>query len=238
MVDVQVRPYQRTDRPSVFRIAADTAFFGEPVEAYLDDRRLFCDSFYAYYCDLEPEHGWVAYSDQAVVGFIMGCVDTALQLRRTRLHIWPRVLWGVVRGRYCLRRKTWQHAYDLIRASLHGESVHADLRAYPAHLHINVDKPWRAHGIGRRLMQACLDQLRELQVPGVHLNTTDQNEAACRLYEALGFRLLAAHGTGLWSHLLKSPVENRCYGLQLDGQAVSPSHIITEDPHHGTPRQD
>jgi GNAT superfamily N-acetyltransferase len=137
----------------------------------------------------------------------------------------------VIRHRYCLQRKTWQHAGDLIRAFLRGESVHADLRTYPAHLHINVDKPWRGRGIGRLLMQACLDQLRALRVSGVHLYTTNINQAACRLYEALGFQLLAARTTRLWSRWVGSPVENRCYGLTLAAQG--PLGIVTEDLRDG-----
>src|SRR5687767_4188416 len=46
MPDITIRPFELHDRESVFRLAADTAFFGEPLEAYLDDRRLFCDSLY------------------------------------------------------------------------------------------------------------------------------------------------------------------------------------------------
>ena len=55
MPELIVRPYRQGDRDAVHRIAADTAFFGEPVEAFLDDRRLFCDAFCSYYTDLEPE---------------------------------------------------------------------------------------------------------------------------------------------------------------------------------------
>lgn len=231
--DLMVRPYEQADRTDVFRIAADTAFFGEPIEAYLDDRRLFCDLFYAYYCDLEPEHGWVACADAQVIGFAMGCAHTIVRQRRSRLEIWPRVLCATILGRYRVRRKTWQHAGALVRASLRGESVHADLRVYPAHMHINVDKAWRGQGMGRRLMQACLGQLRSLQLPGVHLHTTNRNEAACRLYETLGFRLLAAHPTGLWSRYLASPVENRCYGLRLTAHSSGPHRDITEAPHDG-----
>ena len=233
MTNLLVRPYGQADRTDVFRIAADTAFFGEPVEAYLDDRRLFCDLFYAYYCDLEPEHGWVACVDTQVVGFVMAAVDTTVQHRRSRLEVWPHVLCDVTRGRYRLRRKTWQHAGDLVRASVSGGVLHADLRVYPAHLHLNVDKAWRGQGTGRRLMEACLDRLRSLQIPGVHLHTTNRNEAACRLYETLGFRLLAAHETVLWSRYLASPVESRCYGLRLAAHDSGPHRDITEAPHNG-----
>jgi hypothetical protein len=63
MPELLIRPYQPKDRESVFRIAADTAFFGAPIEAYMEDRNVFLDAFYAYYIDLEPEHAWVACSE-------------------------------------------------------------------------------------------------------------------------------------------------------------------------------
>ncbi len=69
MPDVTIRSYEHPDRQAVLRIAAETAFFGEPLEIYLDDRRLFWDVFYRYYTDLESEHGWVACAGDQVVGF-------------------------------------------------------------------------------------------------------------------------------------------------------------------------
>ena len=59
-VEPFLRPFQPDDRDALFKIAADTAYFGDPIEAYLEDRRIFLDAFYAYYTDLEPEHIWVA----------------------------------------------------------------------------------------------------------------------------------------------------------------------------------
>ena len=58
-------------------------------------------------------------------------------------------------------------------------------------------------------------QLRQLGVPGVHLETTSQNQAACHLYQKAGFKLLDARPTRLWRQYVPVPVENRCYGLKL-----------------------
>jgi hypothetical protein len=44
----RIRRYERRDCAAVYRLAADTAFFGDPVEAFLDDRALFCRAFVAY----------------------------------------------------------------------------------------------------------------------------------------------------------------------------------------------
>jgi RimJ/RimL family protein N-acetyltransferase len=60
-----------------------------------------------------------------------------------------------------------------------------------------------------------LNQLLALGLPGVHLNTTSQNVAACQLYERMGFRLLDTRPTRLCRRFFDYPVENRLYGLDL-----------------------
>jgi GNAT superfamily N-acetyltransferase len=199
----------------VFRIAADTAFFGHPVEAYLEDRRLFCDIFYRYYTDYEMEHSWVSIVDQEVTGFLMGCINTTAQQRRWLRKILPSTLGWAVLGRYRLGRRTWKYATSLVRAVLNQEFVQCDLEQYPAHLHINIAEQVRGLGIGRQMMDTYLGHLRQRGVPGVHLHTTNLNEAACRLYNRLGFELLDSRRTGLWRSLIEKEVENRCYGLKL-----------------------
>ena len=215
-----VRRYKPQDREDVFCIAADTAFFGEPVETLLEDRRVFCDAFVRYYTDFEPEHAWVACVEDQVVGYLTGTVDTITQRRLWINKVLPSVAWNAIKGKYKVGKKTWRYTRGMISGMVHQEYPHADLRVYPAHLHINLDAAARGRGLGRGLMAAYLDQLRQLGVPGVHLNTTSVNEAACRLYEKNGYRLLDERPTQVWSHLLNQPVENRSYGLRLEGKVI------------------
>lgn len=215
MSDLQVRPYQNTDREAVFRIAAETAFFGEPVEAFLDDRGLFCDCFYAYYTDLEPDHGWVACAGNEVVGFLMGSTDTPSRPRRWMKNILPVIARKFAGGGYHLGRRTLQYGTRLMLGRLRGERPILDVKAYPAHLHVNLAAGWRGQGLGRQLLSAYLEQLRVLEIPGVHLSTTSYNATACRLYERVGFCLISACPTRLWEGLIQAPVEERLYGLRL-----------------------
>jgi ribosomal protein S18 acetylase RimI-like enzyme len=212
---LEIRPYQPGDRQAVHTIGADSAFFGDAVEAQMEDRRLFCDLFLAYYTDLEPEHAWVACQDDRVTGFLLGCLDGRQQRKALLWSIVPRVLGRLPHRGYRLGRRTWRFAGAMVGAWLRGEVPPSFSDRYPAHLHLNVAAPWRGRGVGRRLLEAYLAQLRALAVPGVHLHTTSRNEAACRLYERVGFRLLEQRPTRLWAGLLDSPVQSRCYGLQL-----------------------
>jgi GNAT superfamily N-acetyltransferase len=215
MTDLIIRPYQPADRQAFFRIGADTAFFGSPIEAYLEDRNVFLDAFYAYYTDLEPEHSWVACADGQVVGFLAGCVDTRLHNQKLLRVIMPRVISYLLRGKYHFGKRSWHYFGGLLGGLLRREFTRVNLDAFPAHLHINVEAAWRGHRLGQQLMEAYLGQLRGLGVTGVYLDTTSLNEVACRLYEKMGFHLLEARPDRFWAKWFGHAVENRCYGLKL-----------------------
>ena len=195
-------------------LAADTAFFGDPVESFLDDRALFCAAFVAYYTDYEPEHLWVAEIGETVVGYVTGCGDSRRQARILRSRILPAVLWGVLRRRYRVGIQTLRFALRMAREGLGHGRPDVSLDRYPGHLHINVRAGARGNGIGRALLERSLAQFWSTGVPGVHLSTTDHNAAACHLYESVGFRLLHAWPTRLWHGLVEHPVERRLYGIQ------------------------
>jgi ribosomal protein S18 acetylase RimI-like enzyme len=213
-----IRPYQVSDRDALMKIAADTAFFGAPIEKYMEDRRIFLDQFYAYYTDFEPEHAWVAVADEHVVGFLTGCSDTLRQRKIVKQKIMPKVIWRFITGKYHPGPKTWAYVKKLRHAESSHQFPTADPFIFPAHLHINVDQRWRGFGIGMRLIQSYLDQLIYENVPGVHLGTTSENEIACRLYTRMGFLLLDARPTNLWEKYIDHPVENRTYGLILSNE--------------------
>ncbi len=215
MPELTIRPYQPLDREAVFQIAADTAYFGAPIEIYMEDRNVFLDAFYAYYTDLEPEHAWVACADDQVVGFLTGCVDGHAHGRKFWRIILPRIIGKLFRGKYWFGKRSFGYFGGLLAGLLRGEFTHADPDIYPAHLHINVDAAWRGRGLGQRLMDSYLQQLRGFGVQGVYLETTSLNEVACRMYEKTGFRLLESRPDQFWAKWFGHPVEKRCYGLKL-----------------------
>jgi streptothricin acetyltransferase len=54
---------------------------------------------------------------------------------------------------------------------------------------IVVDVKFRRLGIGRRLIQAAIQWAKDNQLPGVMLETQNNNVAACQLYQSCGFEL-------------------------------------------------
>jgi ribosomal protein S18 acetylase RimI-like enzyme len=212
---VVIRKFLKDDLNAVKAIASDTAFFGEPVEAFMDDRELFFDAFYAFFFDHETNTCWVAEYDGIVVGFLAGSVDSSRQQKWSMLHIYPQIALGIILRKYHIRWKTLKYVVGLVGQAVRSELPRTNTKLFPAHLHINVASTSRGLGIGRQLLVAYHQQLRSLGVKGVHLHTTDQNISACILYEKMGYILQDKRITRNWESILGKKVENRCYAQKL-----------------------
>jgi ribosomal protein S18 acetylase RimI-like enzyme len=213
-----VRLYQPSDRGAVHRIAADTAFFGAPVESFLPDRRLFSDFFMAYYTDGEPEHLWVADAGPQVAGYFAGSLGgRKLKVGHARAIL--RVVSGFASGRYNDPKVALKFASRMVSAARRGEYPSTPSRAeYPAHLHINVDEAFRGQQVGSQLMNAGLAGMTAAGAPGIHLNTTSYNAAAVKMYEKIGFKLLSSRPTHLWEPWLPDvAIKNLVYGKSFQG---------------------
>lgn len=81
---------------------------------------------------------------------------------------------------------------------------------------ISTDTP--RIGVGRALMQQCLDHARELGVRRVWLSTTNNNTAAITLYQRMGMDLSAYHRHGVRaSRVLKPSIPMRdSTGVPID----------------------
>lgn len=215
MPDITIRPFQHPDQSALLDIASETAYFGAPVEAFLEDRRLFEDAMFRFYVEYEPEHAWVACEGETVVGFLAGCTDSRNRSRIFPRRILPRIVGKALRGQYHLGPLTLRYAAAAFTGSLHGEFAHVDFDQYPAHLHINLLPASRGKGVGSRLIAAYIEQLRKLSIPGVHLFTTSFNQAAVHLYRRCGFQLLDSRPTHVWDRFLPQSIDNQCYGQRL-----------------------
>ena len=87
---------------------------------------------------------------------------------------------------------------------------------YPAHLHTNIaPAEFRGKGIGKGLMLAYLDYLKEHKSPGVHLVTTSRNRQALRLYYYMGFKDIFCGPLTCYDHIISEPIEKIGLGLKL-----------------------
>ncbi len=207
-----IRLYRPTDRSAVRQLAGDTAFFGAPIEHFFDAREVFLDAFANFYLDQQSDHLWIAEEDGTVLGYLMGCPDTRAYDEWFEANL-SRVVWRVLTLRYrgLLTRKSIGYIWRYFNTRV----PYLDLTAYPAHLHINTRADRRGAGVGTALMNTYFDQLRQEDVPGVHLQTSSENKIAVPWYEKLGFQLLQRTSTDLYKASVGSTIELLVYGLLL-----------------------
>ena len=210
-----IRPYRPEDEAAIRRLYADTAFFGEPVEAYFDDRELFADLGIAVYLEAFAEHALVAEEEGAVAGYILGSPAGDGAVHGKVVRRLPAVLRRLLRGRYRLGRRTLYYFVDNALAGVRGGLLEIRDERYPANLHINLSRGYRGRGLGSRLLAAYLEHLRGLDVAGVHAVTPDRNPGAARLFEKAGFRLLERRPTPVWRRYRPEGVTLLGYGLRL-----------------------
>jgi GNAT superfamily N-acetyltransferase len=182
---VEIRPYRAEDRTRVREIAYATGYMGESPAWYWRDAESFAEIWTGWYTDHEPESTFVADGGGDVVGYLVGCVDTARALS-------PRdaVVRQLVRRQLFLRPGTagffWRSVVDTLRD---GEVPSGELRdpRWPAHLHINLLPAARGKGAGRGLVGAWLGRLRSLGSPGCHLGTLAENRSGIAFFRSVGF---------------------------------------------------
>ena len=207
-----IRRYQPSDRPAVRQLAGDTAHFGEPIERFFDAREVFLDAFANFYTDVSHHYLWVAHDDGELLGYIMGCPDTRNYDMWFRSNV-KRVAWRAATLRY--RGVFTRKSLTYIRRYMRLRLPYVDLSPYPAHLHINTRADRRGTGVGSALMQAYLDQLRNENIPGIHLETSSENTIAVPWYERLGFQRLQSIPTDVYQHSVGHSVDLFLYAMRL-----------------------
>lgn len=163
--------------PSIWTAVGDlccrTGDGGDPIST--ERWQLFARIWIEPYRVLMPEWSYVALADRRVVGYLTGCPDTAAFERRHFVRCTLPLLGQIVFGRYRGDAYGTRFARQAIR--LEKSAVRSFprpirrrlLRQFPAHLHMNVDAEFRRGGVGRRLIERFIQDLRQRQVSGVHL---------------------------------------------------------------------
>lgn len=183
---VKIRPYRPADREAVRHICCETGFSGEPVEPLFSDRQLFADFLTRYYTDHEPESSLVAEHRGRVVGYLTGCLR---HRHHALVQLWigvvvaARSLWRLARGRYDAKDRAYVR-WCFFRA--YRELPSGPPRA--AHLHLNLLRPYRSHGVGLRLLIPFLEELRRRGVGRVYGRVeTGEGRRPERVFRRLGF---------------------------------------------------
>ncbi|GAA3866644.1 GNAT family N-acetyltransferase [Streptomyces sedi] len=180
-----IRGYRPGDRDALSDICVRTAHAGGDATGRYREPEIFSAIFATPYAELEPDLVFVADNGERAIGYIVGTADSTRFYRRFMEHWLP-----TVADRFPLPAGPVEGVDDGLRHLLH----HADSMLvpeiaadYPAHLHIDLLPEGQRRGLGRRLMAAFTDALRERGVRGLHLSMNPRNTDARAFYDRLGF---------------------------------------------------
>ena len=185
---IEIVKYEPKYRKPVRDCVYETGYGGESAECYFEDRELFADLLILYYTDCEPESAFVPLVDGEPAGYLLGCVDTVKCDEITKKEILPGILKDLMAGKYQTGPLLRRNLYRAILSEIRKENIPKPIKEYPAHLHIDLFKPYRRFGIGGRLIDTYLEYLKGLGIPGVHLGTSTAHTLALPFYEKLGFQ--------------------------------------------------
>lgn len=184
---LEVRPFRPADRgplTELFRYAGEGSPTGSLWDHPASEAQIYLDP----YVELEPESLFVAEVDGALVGYLTGCLDSALFPGED-----ARMVAAIREHRLMLKRGPrsffLRAGLDSLRIRLRRQPAageFADPR-WPAHLHVNVAPAARGTGAAQELMRCWLDRVDGAGVAGCHLQTLVENTRAVRFFERSGF---------------------------------------------------
>jgi GNAT superfamily N-acetyltransferase len=207
---VIIRRYKPEDRAAIRRICCDTGFLGNPIEAIFSDREVFADLFTNPYLNYGAEWAWVADEGGRVVGYLLGSVSPSFDytLMYSGFQTAMKMIARAAKGCYAGHPRSRHFIRWLFTNGYREQPKHPD---NAAHLHLNVDKSYRGHGLGLRLWQAFEEQLDRAGIRncyGAFFSRPRRRPEAA--YSRLGFSVFDRKATTIFQPEVSEPVEVVC----------------------------
>jgi hypothetical protein len=154
-----IRKYQETDREAVRSICSETGFLGRPIDTIFQDRELFADLLTSPYLDYEPEWSLVAESDEQVIGYLLGSVNSrfGLNVMLCGFNTACKMLIRLMTGKYADHPRSEQFVRWVLTKGLKERPRHPD---GAAHLHFNLEQAYRGRTIAMRFWKIYEEMLR------------------------------------------------------------------------------
>lgn len=187
--DYIIRKFEVKDRNAIRRISCETSFLEYPRKLIFDDDEVLADVLTLYFTDYEPESCFLAVCEGKVVGYILGSknVMEMERINNSKIII-PLFIKAVQRGIF-FRRHNLKFFFHILKSLLRTEFYMPDFRkAFPATLHINIDKEYRGKGMGEKLIETYESYLKKEKIKGVHFGTLSERTKI--FFTKLGFTIL------------------------------------------------
>jgi GNAT superfamily N-acetyltransferase len=184
---IAIRPFQAEDLRALYAIALQTGDAGNDASSLHQDGDLVGHIYAAPYALLDPELAIVAADESGVAGYAVGANDSDAWFDRLEREWWPDL-----RRRYADPSgspfRTW--TADQLRAYVihHPQPPPADVvRAFPAHIHLNLLPRLQGQGVGARLLAAWFEAAGRRGSGPAHVGVNHTNARGLRFWAAQGF---------------------------------------------------
>lgn len=212
---VIVRHYKPEDRAAIRRICCDTGFLGNPIEAIFSDREVFADLFTNAYLDYGANWAWVADDGGQVVGYLLGAASSSFNytLMYSGFQTAVKMITRAAKGCYSGHPRSRHFIRWLLTSGYREQPKHP---GEAAHLHLNVEKSHRGHGLGLRLWRAFEQQLDQAGIRncyGAFFSRPRRRPEA--VYSKLGFSVFDRKATTIFQPEVSELVEIVCVHRKL-----------------------
>jgi ribosomal protein S18 acetylase RimI-like enzyme len=151
----------------------------------LIDEKLLGHYYAAPYVHFEPDLCWLLVKQAIPVGYILGTSDSGA------FAAWAdKKWWGSLRQLYPLKGENGSWTQQMISLLHEGYRPPSGIKAYPAHLHIDLLPEGQKQGWGKVLISLLCQELKKMSVAGVHLEVSKGNTNAIGFYKSTGFSVL------------------------------------------------
>lgn len=209
-----IRKYNAQDRPAIRQINCKTALMGEPSAVYFDDDEIFADALTVYFTDYEPESCFVAECENMVIGYLLGAKDVKRMDKIFSGKIALQLFFKALLRGTLFHKRNVKFLFHMFLSLTKGEFTAPSFsKDYPATLHINIMKEYRAGGIGSKLINAYLDYLKERAVKGVHFAT--MSDKASQFFKKQNFQLLFQGERSYFRYFLGKNIPIFIYGMRI-----------------------
>jgi ribosomal protein S18 acetylase RimI-like enzyme len=195
--DLRIRLATVEDHAALSRICLLTGDSGADATGKEDDPELLGIVYAVPYQVASPAFSFVIEDDEGPCGYVLGAIDT-VAFQDFLVRDWfPPV---AARIKDPGPDPAQWSGSDWLRHTIHhpGGLPPVDLRAYPAHGHIDLIARAQGRGAGGPALWHLMTALARAGAPGIHLGVSPVNHRALRFYVREGFAELAREPDVVW----------------------------------------
>ena len=181
---VLLRSAKIADLPDLLRVCLETGDSGKDATHLHKLPDLVGEIYVAPYVIHEPKFAYALVTDDRVVGYLLGVLDT-----KAFENVLAEKYWPIAKAKYQkIDAELTSSDQELIKElNKQGFSEESLTAKYPSHLNIDIVEAHQGAGYGKSMIAFLLEELKAAGSAGVHLHMSASNDRARGFYKKFGF---------------------------------------------------